>query len=62
MSKLTVTFRNYANAPKNGKCIQLWNKTGFKMAALKLQNIIVLSPHLFKTNAVLSVEILNTAK
>jgi hypothetical protein len=63
MTKLIITFRNFANAPKKkGKCIQLWNKTGFKMAALKLQNLIVLSLHLFKKNAVLSVEILNTAK
>jgi len=62
MTKLIVTFRNFANAPKNGECIQLWNKTGFKMATLKLQNLIVLSPHLLQTNAVLSVEIINTAK
>jgi hypothetical protein len=62
MTKLIVTFRNFANAPKNGKCIPLWNKTGFKMGTLNLQNRIVLSPCLLQTNAVLSAEILNTAK
>ena len=58
MTKLIVTFCNFANAPKNGECIQLWNKTGFKMSTLKLQNLIVPSPHLLQINAVLSVEIL----
>jgi hypothetical protein len=62
MMKLIVAFRNFANAPKNGKCIQRWNKTGFKTDTLKLQHVIVLSFHLLQTNAVLSVEILNTAK
>jgi len=62
MTKLIDNFRNFTNAPKNGEFIQLWDKTGFKMATLKLQNLIVLSPHLLQTNAVLSLEILNTAK
>ena len=62
MTKLIVTFRNFANAPKNGECNQLWNKTGFKMVTLKLQNLIFPSPHLLQINVVLSVDILNTAK
>jgi hypothetical protein len=62
MTKLIVAFRNFSNAPKNGKYIQRWTKTGFKTVTLKLQHLIVLSSRLLQTKAVLSVEILNTAK